>query len=115
MSTSGHNSSQPRPCTLLGWPRHIEVAPSSSNTPPPGSAFGLSVSTASKYSPTFVAMGEFSTERDGAIVVLTIDNQRVGNAISREAAAAIADVFDELSNGSGDVRAVLLRAEGKQF
>ena len=60
-------------------------------------------------------MGEFSTERDGAVVVVTIDNQPVGNALSRDAAAQMADVFDEVSNGDDGVRAVLLRATGKQF
>jgi 2-(1,2-epoxy-1,2-dihydrophenyl)acetyl-CoA isomerase len=73
------------------------------------------MSTAGKYSPIFVRVGEFSTERDGAIMVVTIDNQRVGNALSRDAAVAMADAFDDASNGSGDVRAILLRAEGKQF
>jgi 2-(1,2-epoxy-1,2-dihydrophenyl)acetyl-CoA isomerase len=60
-------------------------------------------------------MGEFSIERDDAILVVTIDNQPVGNALSRDAAVAMADVFDDVSNGDGDVRAVLLRSEGKHF
>lgn len=60
-------------------------------------------------------MTEFTTERDGAVVIVTIDHQDVGNALSRDGARAMADVFDDVSTGPGDVRAVLLRAAGKQF
>jgi 2-(1,2-epoxy-1,2-dihydrophenyl)acetyl-CoA isomerase len=61
------------------------------------------------------ATNEFSVGRDEAVVTVTIDNQAVGNALSRSAAAELATVFDEISNGPGDVRAVLVRAEGKHF
>src|SRR6266540_1639889 len=68
-----------------------------------------------KCSPTLSGMAEFRTERDGAVLVVTIDNQAVGNALSRDAAAAMAEVFEDVSNGSGDVRAVLLSSAGRQF
>ncbi len=61
------------------------------------------------------AMSEFTTERDGAVVTITIDHDEVGNALSRDAAAEMANVFDGVSNGDGDVRAVLIRAAGKNF
>jgi 2-(1,2-epoxy-1,2-dihydrophenyl)acetyl-CoA isomerase len=60
-------------------------------------------------------MAEFTVSRRGAITVITIDNQQRGNALSREAAVAMAAEFDEISNGAGDVRAVVLRSEGKHF
>lgn len=60
-------------------------------------------------------MAEFTTERDGPVVVITIDNPAVGNGLSRDAAIQMADVVDDISNGAGDVRAVLLRAAGKHF
>jgi 2-(1,2-epoxy-1,2-dihydrophenyl)acetyl-CoA isomerase len=60
-------------------------------------------------------MNEFSVAREGAVVTVTIDNQAVGNALSRPAATELAAVFEEISGGPGDVRAVLVRAEGKHF
>lgn len=60
-------------------------------------------------------MSEFTVERDGAILTVTLDNPKVGNALSATGAAAMAAVFDDASNGEGDVRAVLLRSEGKHF
>jgi len=60
-------------------------------------------------------MSEFTIDREGAVVVVTMDNPSVGNALSRAAAAEMADVFDDVSNGAADVRAVMLRANGRQF
>jgi 2-(1,2-epoxy-1,2-dihydrophenyl)acetyl-CoA isomerase len=63
-------------------------------------------------------MAEYTSERDGPVTVVTIDNPEVGNALSRDAAAAIACVFDEISSGEAageGVRAVLLRSVGPQF
>jgi 2-(1,2-epoxy-1,2-dihydrophenyl)acetyl-CoA isomerase len=60
-------------------------------------------------------MSEFAIARDGAVVVVTLDRPTVGNALSREAAVAMADVFDDVSYGGGDARAVLVRAEGRHF
>jgi 2-(1,2-epoxy-1,2-dihydrophenyl)acetyl-CoA isomerase len=60
-------------------------------------------------------MAEFTVSRKGPVTVVTIHNQQRGNALSRDAAAAMAVELDEISNGGGDVRAVLLRSEGKQF
>jgi 2-(1,2-epoxy-1,2-dihydrophenyl)acetyl-CoA isomerase len=57
----------------------------------------------------------FSTDRVGAVVIVTIDHQERGNALSGDAAAALADVVDEASMGAGDVRAVLIRSAGKHF
>jgi 2-(1,2-epoxy-1,2-dihydrophenyl)acetyl-CoA isomerase len=55
------------------------------------------------------------TTRDGSLLVVTINRPDRGNALGGEAAVALADAFDEASLGSGEVRAVLLRAEGKHF
>ncbi len=60
-------------------------------------------------------MDEFTTAREGPVVVVTLDHPNVGNALTRDAAAALADLFDGISAAEGDVRAVLLRAEGRQF
>jgi 2-(1,2-epoxy-1,2-dihydrophenyl)acetyl-CoA isomerase len=60
-------------------------------------------------------MAELTVSKRGVVTVVTIDNQQRGNALSREAAVAMAAEFDEISNGVGDVRAVVLRAEGRQF
>jgi 2-(1,2-epoxy-1,2-dihydrophenyl)acetyl-CoA isomerase len=60
-------------------------------------------------------MSEFTAEWDGSVMVITIDNQAVGNALSREAAVQMAAVFDDISNGAGDVRAALIRSNGKHF
>ena len=60
-------------------------------------------------------MSEFTSELDGAVLVVTLDHQDRGNALSGEAAASLADVIDDVSVGAGDVRAVLIRAAGKHF
>jgi 2-(1,2-epoxy-1,2-dihydrophenyl)acetyl-CoA isomerase len=58
---------------------------------------------------------EFRIERDGDVVVITLDKPHVGNALSRDGAVDMAAVMDDASNGAGDVRAVLLRGEGRHF
>ncbi len=58
---------------------------------------------------------EFTAEHDGAVLVVTLDHQARGNALSGAAAAALADLIDDASLGTGDVRAVLIQAAGKQF
>ncbi len=58
---------------------------------------------------------EFTAERHGAVVIVTLDHQERGNALSGDAAAALADVIDDISFGAGDVRGVLVRASGKHF
>lgn len=58
---------------------------------------------------------EFRIESVQAVVTITLTKPQVGNALSGDAAAALADVFDAISYGSGDVRAVLIRAEGRHF
>jgi 2-(1,2-epoxy-1,2-dihydrophenyl)acetyl-CoA isomerase len=58
---------------------------------------------------------EFTAERDGAVLVVTLDHQPRGNALSGAAAAALADLIDEASLCAGAVRAVLIQAAGKQF
>jgi 2-(1,2-epoxy-1,2-dihydrophenyl)acetyl-CoA isomerase len=60
-------------------------------------------------------MGQFTSERDGALLIISLDNPDRGNALGAEAALGIAELFDEASLGTGDVRAVLLRANGKHF
>lgn len=63
----------------------------------------------------FEESGELRVERRDALLVITIDNQKVGNALSGAAAVELADVLDESSVGTSGVRAVLLRSEGKHF
>ncbi len=58
---------------------------------------------------------EFTTEREGAVLLVTLDHQERGNALSGEAAAELADVIDDASFGAGDVRGVLIQAAGKHF
>jgi 2-(1,2-epoxy-1,2-dihydrophenyl)acetyl-CoA isomerase len=60
-------------------------------------------------------MAEFTVRRDGALLIVTIDHQDVGNALSRSGAAEMAAVFDEVSSSDVATRAVLLRAAGRQF
>lgn len=61
------------------------------------------------------ADAEVKIERRDALLVVTLDNPRMGNAITRDGAVALADAFDEASLGSDGLRAVLLRSEGKHF
>ena len=58
---------------------------------------------------------EFRAERDGAVLLVTLDHLERGNALSGGAAAELADVIDEASFGAGDVRGVLIQAAGKHF
>ena len=58
---------------------------------------------------------EFRIEHEGALTIVTLDHTEVGNALGGDAAAALADVFDDISLRSGTQRAVLLCAEGKHF
>jgi 2-(1,2-epoxy-1,2-dihydrophenyl)acetyl-CoA isomerase len=60
-------------------------------------------------------MGEFSVERDGGVALITLDNAARGSSVSRTAASGLADALDEISFGTGDVRAVLLRSAGRHF
>lgn len=60
-------------------------------------------------------MGEFTVRREGALVIVTIDHPEVGNALTRTAAVEMAEIFEGVSHGAGDVRAVLLQAAGKNF
>ncbi len=59
--------------------------------------------------------GELRIERRDAVLVVTTDNPKVGNAVSAAAAVTLAEVLDDASVGAGGVRAVLLRSEGKHF
>jgi 2-(1,2-epoxy-1,2-dihydrophenyl)acetyl-CoA isomerase len=58
---------------------------------------------------------EFAVERVGAVLVVTLDHQERGNALSGSAAIELADQIDDVSLGTGDVRAVLIQAAGKHF
>jgi 2-(1,2-epoxy-1,2-dihydrophenyl)acetyl-CoA isomerase len=60
-------------------------------------------------------MAEFTVEREAGIAVITIDNPTHGNAVSRAGAVEMAEALDEISLGTGDVRAVLLRSTGRHF
>jgi 2-(1,2-epoxy-1,2-dihydrophenyl)acetyl-CoA isomerase len=58
---------------------------------------------------------ELLMERHDALLIVTIDNQKVGNALSAAAAIRLADAFDDASTGTDGVRAVLLRSRGRHF
>jgi 2-(1,2-epoxy-1,2-dihydrophenyl)acetyl-CoA isomerase len=60
-------------------------------------------------------MNEFTAERAGSVLTITIDNPSVGNALSRAAAIELADQLDALAVDADGVRAVLVRAEGRHF
>ena len=59
--------------------------------------------------------GELRIEQRDALLVVTIDNPKVGNALSGAAAIELADALDDASLGTAGLRAVLLRSEGKHF
>jgi len=56
----------------------------------------------------------FKAERDGAVLVLTLNRPEKKNAITDAMYAAFADALDEAGRDSA-VRAVLIRAEGDSF
>ncbi len=58
---------------------------------------------------------EFSIERDGAVAIVTLSKPHVGNALSSSGARDLGDVFDGWAADNDGVRAVLIRAEGRQF
>jgi 2-(1,2-epoxy-1,2-dihydrophenyl)acetyl-CoA isomerase len=60
-------------------------------------------------------MSEFTAERAGSVLTITIDNPSVGNALSRAAAIELADQLDALAVDADGVRAVLVRGEGRHF
>lgn len=55
------------------------------------------------------------SELDGGVLTLTINRPDRGNAIDGATAALLIDAFDDLTADPGEVRAVLLRSEGKHF
>jgi 2-(1,2-epoxy-1,2-dihydrophenyl)acetyl-CoA isomerase len=62
-----------------------------------------------------VSESEFSIERDGAVAVVTLSKPNVGNALSGAGAIGLADIFDGWAADADGARAVLIRAEGRQF
>lgn len=52
---------------------------------------------------------------DGGVLTLAINRPERGNAIDSETATLLIEAFDELTADPGDVRAVLIRSEGKHF
>jgi 2-(1,2-epoxy-1,2-dihydrophenyl)acetyl-CoA isomerase len=62
-----------------------------------------------------VSEPEFSIERNGAVAVVTLSKPNVGNALSGTGAISLADIFDGWTADADGVRAVLIRAEGRQF
>jgi 2-(1,2-epoxy-1,2-dihydrophenyl)acetyl-CoA isomerase len=62
-----------------------------------------------------VSEPEFSIERSGAVAVVTLSKPNVGNALSGAGAIGLADIFDGWAADADGVRAVLIRAEGRQF
>jgi 2-(1,2-epoxy-1,2-dihydrophenyl)acetyl-CoA isomerase len=62
-----------------------------------------------------VSEPEFSIERSGAVAVVTLSKPNVGNALSGAGAIGLADIFDRWAADADGVRAVLIRAEGRQF
>lgn len=57
---------------------------------------------------------EIETGDDG-VVTFTFDNPKRGNSLDRDGAVKLADALDAITTGSGDVRAILFRGEGKHF
>jgi 2-(1,2-epoxy-1,2-dihydrophenyl)acetyl-CoA isomerase len=62
-----------------------------------------------------VSEPEFSIERSGAVAVVTLSKPNVGNALSGAGAIGLADTFDGWAADADGARAVLIRAEGRQF
>jgi 2-(1,2-epoxy-1,2-dihydrophenyl)acetyl-CoA isomerase len=62
-----------------------------------------------------VSEPEFSIERNGAVAIVTLSKPNVGNALSGTGAIGLADIFDGWTADADGVRAVLIRAEGRQF
>jgi 2-(1,2-epoxy-1,2-dihydrophenyl)acetyl-CoA isomerase len=55
------------------------------------------------------------SDLDGGVLTLTINRPDRGNAIDSATAALLIETFDDLTADPGEVRAVLLRSEGKHF
>ncbi len=63
-------------------------------------------------------MGESSPllrDLTGGVLTLTINRPERGNAIDSATAGLLIEAFDDLTADPGDVRAILLRSEGKHF
>lgn len=54
-------------------------------------------------------------DRDGGLLTLTLNRAERGNAIDHATGAALIAAFESLAADPGDVRAVLLRSDGKHF
>ncbi len=52
---------------------------------------------------------------DAGVLTLTINRPDRGNAIDAATGALLIEAFDDLTSDPGEVRAVLLRSEGKHF
>ena len=53
-------------------------------------------------------------EITGSVLIITLDRPDKGNALRNQDCIAVADALDAV-DGAGDVRAVLIRSEGKHF
>lgn len=53
--------------------------------------------------------------QDGGVLVLTIDRPERGNSLDRDTVLELVDAIGPLEADGGEVRAVLLRSEGKHF
>lgn len=52
---------------------------------------------------------------DNGVLTITFDNPKRGNSLGRDDAIALADTLDAITVGTGEVRAIVLRGEGKHF
>ena len=55
------------------------------------------------------------TARDAGVLTVTINRPDRGNALDGEAVARLIDILSEISAEPGEIRAVVLRSEGKHF
>jgi 2-(1,2-epoxy-1,2-dihydrophenyl)acetyl-CoA isomerase len=62
-----------------------------------------------------VAETTLTTRREGAVLVVAIDRPERGNALDGAPIDALLDVIGHLASDPGEVRAVVLRGEGRHF